>query len=371
MPGDNIYESFPNLYAIRGSPPRDCKHWYESLDKVRRLGAEYMVPSHTLPVSGKENIFDIITHYRDAIQFVYDQTIRWMNLGLEVDEIVEKVRLPPTLARHLYLQPFYGNVSWSVRGVFSNQLGWFDGDPVNLNPLSKKHRARRLAELLSTNFDVEASGVEKLLIKSKECIEKSAKEFNANGRPLMDDLQWGLELASMAFKASEGDSFVHEEAKAAMVTALRSLGVTTTNSNARNYYLTSANELAVNLDLDIPAQGKMNIIENSRIDELMAQFPLRFKAELCDDKELLTIIFEFPDVDQRHGYIMRHCVLEYNTGALAPKKFDAKLIADSKLIKDILVKKRSPIAAYTMGDLSVEGSLLSFKHYMDLIDRDV
>uniref|UniRef100_H2XYN6 Metallo-beta-lactamase domain-containing protein n=2 Tax=Ciona intestinalis TaxID=7719 RepID=H2XYN6_CIOIN len=42
FPGDNIYQAFPNLYTIRGAPYRNVKHWYESLDITRNLGADYM-----------------------------------------------------------------------------------------------------------------------------------------------------------------------------------------------------------------------------------------------------------------------------------------------------------------------------------------
>ena len=123
MPADNIYKTFPNLFAIRGTPPRNCEHWFKSLDKVRRLRPKHMVPSHTEPVSGEQEIHDIITHYRDAIQFINDQTCRLLNHGCEVDDIVERVCLPPSLASHPYLQEHYGMVSWSVRSVITGQIG--------------------------------------------------------------------------------------------------------------------------------------------------------------------------------------------------------------------------------------------------------
>ena len=53
LPGDNIYRAFPNLYTIRGTGYRDPKRWAASLDKMRHLGAELVVPSHTRPISGK------------------------------------------------------------------------------------------------------------------------------------------------------------------------------------------------------------------------------------------------------------------------------------------------------------------------------
>jgi len=103
MPGDNVYKAFPNLYTIRGTPYRDVLDWVRSLDAMRALGAEHLVPSHTRPVSGREAVAEILTAYRDAIQYVHDQTVRGMNRGLGPDELVEEIELPPHLKSHPYL----------------------------------------------------------------------------------------------------------------------------------------------------------------------------------------------------------------------------------------------------------------------------
>merc|ERR1719362_1033015 len=54
LPADNIYRTFPNIYAIRGTPTRDARDWVKSLDKMRSLRPKpkYLVPSHTRPVIG-------------------------------------------------------------------------------------------------------------------------------------------------------------------------------------------------------------------------------------------------------------------------------------------------------------------------------
>ena len=73
---------FPNLYAIRGTPFRSLKLWTESLDRMRNLKAEYLIPSHTEPIVGHQTIYSQLTDYRDAIQHVHDQTVRFINKGL-------------------------------------------------------------------------------------------------------------------------------------------------------------------------------------------------------------------------------------------------------------------------------------------------
>ena len=147
LPGDNVYKAFPNLYTIRGTLDRDVLEWARSIDRMRALRPDHLAPSHTRPVSGAERIQGILTAYRDAIQYVHDQTIRGMNQGLTPDELVDRIELPPHLKSHPYLQEYYGTVEWSVRAVFSGYLGWFDGDTAPLSPASPHERAERMAEL--------------------------------------------------------------------------------------------------------------------------------------------------------------------------------------------------------------------------------
>merc|ERR1719343_1345717 len=81
------------------------------------------------------------------MQYIYDQTLRWLDKGLTPSEIVEKIRLPDHMADHPYLQEFYGTVAWSVRTVFDNELGWFSGEAADLNELSRRKQGKRLAKL--------------------------------------------------------------------------------------------------------------------------------------------------------------------------------------------------------------------------------
>ena len=81
--GDNLYRAFPNLYSIRGVPPRPVRRWIDSLDEMRRLQPrpELLVLGHTDPVQGADSIHRLLTDYRDAIAFVHDSVVRGINAG--------------------------------------------------------------------------------------------------------------------------------------------------------------------------------------------------------------------------------------------------------------------------------------------------
>ena len=88
---------FLNVYTLRGSVYRDPMNYVNALDKMIPLDAEYLVPSHVKPVTGKENVKDVLVSTRDATQYIYDQTIRGMNQGYTADELSHMIELPEQL----------------------------------------------------------------------------------------------------------------------------------------------------------------------------------------------------------------------------------------------------------------------------------
>tara|TARA_R110002049_G_scaffold182485_2_gene350334 strand:- start:68550 stop:69908 length:1359 start_codon:yes stop_codon:yes gene_type:complete len=216
--GDNFYRSFPNLYAIRGTPNRSTRLWAESLAKMADTNAVALVGGHTNPILGSEQVRQVLSDYRDAVQFIHDKTVEGINKGLTPDELVEYVKLPEALAGKDYLQPFYGHPDWGVRTTFNYYLGWFDGNPSNLFPLSPKDEAQRIAKL--------AGGLDKL--------SASAREALAAG-----DNQWAAQLADHLLAIESND----QEAKQIKADALTRLARDMVNATARNYYLTVAREL--------------------------------------------------------------------------------------------------------------------------------
>jgi alkyl sulfatase BDS1-like metallo-beta-lactamase superfamily hydrolase len=128
FPGDNYYISFPNLYTLRGTEPRRALDYVRSLDTVLGWEPEILAPSHGNPIYGKEEVRRTVTEYRDAIQYVHDETVRGMNAGKDVHTLMNEVQLPPDFR----LNEVYGNVPWSVRGIYEGYIGWFDGNPSSM-----------------------------------------------------------------------------------------------------------------------------------------------------------------------------------------------------------------------------------------------
>jgi alkyl sulfatase BDS1-like metallo-beta-lactamase superfamily hydrolase len=126
--GDNYYESFPNLYTLRGTMPRWALDYVDSLNTVLALEPELVLPSHGQPIRGRDEVKRRLTQYRDAIQYVHDATVKGMNEGKDVFTLMREIRLPANLD----VGESYGKLTWSIRGIYEGYAGWFDGNPSTM-----------------------------------------------------------------------------------------------------------------------------------------------------------------------------------------------------------------------------------------------
>jgi alkyl sulfatase BDS1-like metallo-beta-lactamase superfamily hydrolase len=124
FPGDNYYLSFPNLYTLRGTQPRWALDYVHSLDTVLSWNPEIFAPSHGTPIYGQAQIQDTVSRYRNAIQYVHDETVQGLNAGTDVHTLMQSIELPPGVEQN----EVYGNIPWSVRGIYEGYIGWFDGN---------------------------------------------------------------------------------------------------------------------------------------------------------------------------------------------------------------------------------------------------
>ena len=334
---DNYYKSFPNLYTIRGQKYRDPVAWAQSLEKMRGLQAEIMIPCHTRPVSGTDRVDEILADYRDAIQFVHDQTIRWINRGLLPDEIVERVKLPPHLASRPYLREYYGTVAWSVKNICNGYLGWFSGNATELNPSPIKERAEAMARL--------AGGRKALLEHAEDALKKN-------------DPQWVLVLADAYLALDPGA----EKAVKLKVEALRALGQKQGNANAKNYYYTQAMETEGKLKIT-RAQVNPDVVEGVPLDAIFSAMGANLDPEKSADV-MKTVRFRFTDTDESYTVHVRRGVA-FMEKRYAPTA-DITVTVDSKLWKRVAAKIDNPAAAYAMGKVKVEGGVVGLVKFLGL-----
>jgi uncharacterized sulfatase len=214
--GDNFYKSWPNTYPLRGTARRDIRVWADSIDKMVREKPLHLVGGHTRPILNDAE--KVLENYRDALRFVYQKTIEGAEKFVTPDELVDSVKLPPELAALDYLADYYGSVWGTVREIYAQHVGWFDGDPLNLHRLPPREQSERMAKL--------AGGIQGLLDKSRAALEAN-------------DPVWAAQLAQHAMRLRPAA----KEPKLLLAEALDMIGERTFNTPARNYTLAYAERL--------------------------------------------------------------------------------------------------------------------------------
>jgi len=322
--------TFPNIHTLRGTSFRDPVLWVQSIDKLRGLGAGDMVPSHGPPVAGAAGVEEVLRNYRDAIQFVHDQTIRYMNKGLTPDELVAKVKLPPHLESFSpYLRQFYGTVSHSVREIYFGYLGWFEGDPVALDPTPPVESARRHVALMGGRGRV---------------LEESRKALDAG------DAQWAAELATYLIRVDHDD----RDARMVKAAAFRKLGLAQMNINWRNWYLVSAHELDGTLNPAVLLAGaRINFGSPDTIAALPARawvagHATRLKAEQTLDVST-SAAFHFTDTKEDCGLEIRRGIAQFDEQA--PKHADLAIEMEKRALDRMLLGQTTMSGAMDAGEI--------------------
>ena len=214
--GDNFYQSWPNVYPLRGIERRSIRDWINSINMMIQEQPLHLVGGHTTPMM--DNAVEVLTNYRDAMQWVLDRTIEGAKKSLTPDELVEYAALPKHLAKLDYLADYYGTIESTVRDIYAQDLGWFDGNPLNLHRENPIKQAQRVAALVG--------GPETLMQKARDAFKAGDNLGSAQLAHHMMQLQPE-----------------NPEPVLLMADALAIIGEETFNANVRNYTLSYSNRL--------------------------------------------------------------------------------------------------------------------------------
>lgn len=337
-----IYKLWPNLYSIRGTTYRSVKTWIKSLQMMIDLNAKYLVPSHAIPISGYDAVKEILEVYHDGVKYVYDQTVRGINQFKTADELADEIDLPKSLNDHPWLQERYGERSWHVRGIYSGNVGWFQGDSAFLNPISKKEESMKIVEL--------AGGSDMMIKRIREAI--------SNG-----EYKWAAMLATYIINLEPGNI----EAKLLKAHALRVLGQRAHSSGARNWYLSDALVLEGKIKLD-PKKllAHPEVLMTTPVSKLLENVPTRLNPRKADGINLVMGL-EISDVNESYTFHIRNSVAVFTEGL--KDNLDIKLIGDSNAIKMTIAGLKKIAQSVEDGDIELaKGDITNAQKFMSIFD---
>lgn len=210
-----------NVLTPRGALVRDSKEWSGYLTEAIRLygdRSDVVFTSHFWPRWGTTEIKSYLAVHRDAYKYLHDQSVRMMNDGMTGPEIADAIALPPVLARAWFNRGNYGSLKFNARAVYQRYMGFFDGNPTSLDPLTRVESSRHYVEAIGGGHKV---------------LKLAATAHQAG------DYRWEATLLTNLVFADPANT----AAKLALANAYDQMGYQAESGPQRNFYLTGALEL--------------------------------------------------------------------------------------------------------------------------------
>ena len=154
---ENCTGTLHNLYTLRGAEVRDGAAWASYITEAISLygkDAEVTFQSHNWPhwntPETPHGVEDFLRNNAAVYKYIHDRTLHLANQGRTAKEIAREVVLPEKLAKVWYTRPYYGSVEINARAVYCKYLGFYNGNPTELNALTETEEAKLFVEYVGS-----------------------------------------------------------------------------------------------------------------------------------------------------------------------------------------------------------------------------
>jgi alkyl sulfatase BDS1-like metallo-beta-lactamase superfamily hydrolase len=340
--GENVNHTNHNLCPLRGALIRDAKKWAEYIHEMTELfpDTEVAFGSHFWPVWGKEEVRNFLKKQHDLYKFTHDQTLRLANHGYTAPEIQQMLKLPASLASEWFNRDYYGTLKFNIHSTYTRYFGWYDGNPVNLDPYPPEETAKRLVDHMGGSAAV---------------LSKAQEAFTSG------DYRWAAQLLHYVVFA-EPENIT---ARSLMADALEQLGYQQESSTWRNAYLTGALELR---SPKVP-EGSRNILSYAGMKE-KDLFDYLAVCLNCDKAEgkIFCLSWTFSDNNSTYVMTIENAVLHCLEGREA-QNADASLTLDRSAFLRLMFSDTPVDELINSGEVMLSGNRDKLTEILQLFDK--
>ncbi|EHK4177077.1 MBL fold metallo-hydrolase [Escherichia coli] len=217
--------------------------------------------------------------------------------------------LNETLDKNWASRGYYGSVSHNARAVYNFYLGYYDGNPANLNPYGQVDMGKRYVKALGG---------------SAHAINLAREAYNQG------DYRWASELLKQVIAANPGD----QVAKNLQADTFEQLGYQAESATWRGFYLTGAKELREGAKkIEHASTASPDTIKGMTVEMLLDYMAVRLNSEKAAGKSI-SLNFNLSDNDNLN-LSLNNSVLNYRK-VLQPK-VDASFYMIRSDLHDVLV----------------------------------
>ena len=334
-----------NLLPMRGALVRNALAWSKYIGgALQRYGtvSDVLIAQHNWPVWGAERIQDFLKKQRDTYKFVHDQTVRLLNHGYVAGEIAEIIKMPPALAQDMSTRAFYGDLKNNIKAVYQRYLGYYDGNPINLEALPPVRAALKTVEYMG----------------GADAVLKRAREDYAKG-----DYRWVAQVTSQLVFADPSNRAARELA----ADAYEQIGYQQESATARNAFLEGALELRNGLPkLPSYSAAAPDVIRAMPLDMYFDYLGVRLDGDKALGKTLV-LNWQLTDTHQNYVLNLENSALTYTADSQAPDA-DVTLIMTRATLDEISLRKTTFPAALQAGQIVVTGRREKLAELLGMFD---
>jgi len=284
---ENITGTIHNIYTLRGALVRDALEWSKQINKALYLfgqEAEVMFASHSWPRWGNERIQEVMRAQRDTYAHLNNGVLHLANQGVTINQMHNVYEVPESLQQQWAARSYHGSVQHNSRAVINRYLGYWDGNPATLIPLSPEASAPLYVEMMG--------GAEPILAK---------------GKTLYDDGKYRLaqEILNKLVYAEPAN----QNAKDLLADVFEQIGYQQESPSVRNSFLAAAYELRSGIPSGASPKSSGPDMVRAMTTELWLDFlGIRLDSKKADGKSF-TINLVTPDNGEKF-------VVELSNGTL-------------------------------------------------------
>ena len=230
---ENICGTIHNIYTLRGALVRDALAWSKHINvALYRYGqeVEVMFASHSWPRFGNDRIQEVLRTQRDAYGNLNNEVLHQANQGVTINEIQNVYKLPKSLQAQWAARSYHGSEEHNSRAVINRYLGYWDGNPTTLTPLSPADSAPLYVEMMG--------GAKKIMAKGKELYDQGKYRY-------------AMEILNKLVYAEPNN----QPAKDLLADVFEQIGYQKESPSVRNSFLAAAYELRHGIPGGVPPKS--------------------------------------------------------------------------------------------------------------------
>jgi alkyl sulfatase BDS1-like metallo-beta-lactamase superfamily hydrolase len=333
-----------NIYTLRGAQVRNALNWSKEINEaLYKFGqeAEVMFASHSWPRWGNQRIQEVLRAQRDAYANLNNQVLHYANQGVTINEIQNVYEVPKSLRDQWAARSYHGDAQNNARAVINRFLGHYDGNPVNLIPLSPKDSAPLYVEMMGGSAKIVAKG-EELMGQGKYLL---ATEI----------------LNKLVFAEPQ-----NQQARRLLADAYEQLGYRAESTSVRNSFLQGAFELRNGLPGGVPPRSASPDVVRAMSTEQW----LDFIGISMDPKKAEGMRFTFtlvtPDNGEQYAVELSNATLT-NIKGFPAKNPDLTVTVNRADLNQVMVGQASFDDLLATGKARFEGDRSGFDRLRSIL----